>query len=146
MVIRDNKSCCQIILKTWLRFLQKSTSYSHLKKLFWWNSTLEVKGHVSKKQRISSKINEENSDKYIYIVEVLEPFKYLILVSEVKFDLRGQRSFFEKGVLLNKKHCWNGLMKISFMVYKLEPSQDFILVKSCISSSYTSMQNFMEIL
>ena len=28
---------------------------------------------------------------------MLEPFRYFILVSEVKFDLGGQRSYFDKG-------------------------------------------------
>ena len=30
---------------------------------------------------------------------MLEPFRYFILVSEAKSDLRGQRSYFEKGLV-----------------------------------------------
>ena len=33
---------------------------------------------------------------------VLEPFRYFILVSEVKFDLGGKRSYFEEGPWLRR--------------------------------------------
>ena len=36
--------------------------------------------------------------KISYMVIVLEPLRYLILVSEVKFDLGGVRSYFEKAL------------------------------------------------
>ena len=36
------------------------------------------------------------------MVNLLEPFKYFISVSEVKFDLGSQRSYFGKGPWLKK--------------------------------------------
>ena len=36
------------------------------------------------------------------MVNMSEPFEYSILVSEVKFDLGGQRSYFEKGPWLRR--------------------------------------------
>ena len=65
---------------------------------------------------------------------MLEPFRYFILVSEAKSDLRGQRSYFEKGLVddenaaqFDEKHFWKGLMKISRIVYEIGPFKDFIL-------------------
>ena len=36
------------------------------------------------------------------MVNMSKPFEYSILVSEVKFDLEGQRSYFEKGPWLRR--------------------------------------------
>ena len=43
-----------------------------------------------------------NLIKIFDMVKVLEPFEYFIWVSEVKFDLRGQRSYFEKNPWLRR--------------------------------------------
>ena len=32
------------------------------------------------------------------VVNLIKPFRYFIFVSEAKSDLRGQRSYFEKGL------------------------------------------------
>ena len=45
----------------------------------------------------------------------------------IKFKFGGQSSFFEKVVQFDEKHCWKGLMKISRLVFELEPFKDFIL-------------------
>ena len=47
-----------------------------------------------------------------------ERVKYLILAPEAKVD-------FKKVVQFNDKHCQKGLMKISRVVYKLEPLKYF---------------------
>ena len=59
------------------------------------------------------------------MVYELQFFKDFVLASEVKVDLGGQRSLFEKVAQFNEKHCCKGLMKISRMVYELEAFKDF---------------------
>ena len=61
------------------------------------------------------------------MVYKLQLFKDFILATEVKDNLEGQRSLFEKVAQFNEKHCWKGLMKISRTVFELEPFKDFIL-------------------
>ena len=39
------------------------------------------------------------------MVYKIEPFKDFILAFEVKVDLRGQRSYFEKVAQFNEKNC-----------------------------------------
>ena len=51
-------------------------------------------------------------------------YKDFKLASKAKFDLEGQRSLLGN---FNEKHCWKDLMKISRMIYELEPFKDFIL-------------------
>ena len=46
--------------------------------------------------------NYGKSFKISDLVNMLEPFRYFILVYEVRFDLGGQRSYFEEGPLLRR--------------------------------------------
>ena len=76
---------------------------------------------------------------HIYISSFLdEPYsrvKYQLL------DLGGQRSVFEKVAQCNEKYCRKGLMKISIMVYELEPFKDFILASEVKGHFYQFVQN-----
>ena len=54
----------------------------------------------------------------------MKVYKDFNLASMAKFDLEGQRSLSGK---FNEKYCWKDLMKISRMIYELEPFKDFIL-------------------
>ena len=59
-----------------------------------------------------------------------------------KFDLRGHRSLFGKVAQLNEKYCLKGLMKISWIVYELEPFKDFILTSEVKDHFHKFVQNW----
>ena len=76
------------------------------------------------------------------MVNMSVPFKYFILVSEVGFDLEGQRSYFEKGPWLRrskviKENAWRidqkdyikNLVLISCIFLELFNFEIFILAK-----------------
>ena len=86
-MIKDNKSFCRIILHTLRKILQKS---------------MRKKAILVKFKFVGQSLYLKKIIKISEMVNALEPFRYFILASEVKFDLGGQRSYFVKGPLVEE--------------------------------------------
>ena len=113
-----------IAKKIWLRYLKWSRyEIERFKDIILASKvkvTLGVKGFFFWKScAIWRKPLVKRFDEYIENGLQIRALKRFILASEAKNDLGGQRSFFEKVVQFNEKHCWKYLMKISRMVNKL---------------------------